>query len=114
MDLSIMGINLMLGFILLPPGNKQREPFSRGHLHDFLLLNVDRSQNVQYDQNRFTCHDVDFTLRLHSAGLLVCRFNSFSVMKKQIAIGGYRTFIIKTKVDADDTTYYSQNMITAI
>ncbi|XP_054471608.1 protein GREB1 [Anoplopoma fimbria] len=79
------------------PGNKQREPFSRGLLHDFLLLNVDRSQNVQYDQNRFTCHDVDFTLRLHSAGLLVCRFNSFSVMKKQIAIGGYRTFIIKTK-----------------
>uniref|UniRef100_A0A8C9YE64 Growth regulating estrogen receptor binding 1 n=1 Tax=Sander lucioperca TaxID=283035 RepID=A0A8C9YE64_SANLU len=77
--------------------NKQREPFSRGHLHDFLLLNVDRSQNVQYDQNRFTCHDVDFTLRLHSAGLLICRFNSFSVMKKQIAIGGYRTFIIKTK-----------------
>ncbi|XP_028258212.1 protein GREB1 [Parambassis ranga] len=79
-------------------GNKQREPFSRGHLHDFLLLNVDRSQNVQYDQNRFTCHDLDFTLRLHSAGLLICRFNSFSVMKKQIAIGGYRTFIIKTKM----------------
>uniref|UniRef100_A0A669CHB2 Growth regulating estrogen receptor binding 1 n=1 Tax=Oreochromis niloticus TaxID=8128 RepID=A0A669CHB2_ORENI len=79
-------------------GNVLREPFSRGHLHDFFLLNVDRSQNVQYDQNRFTCHDVDFTLRLHSAGLLVCRFNNFSVMKKQIAIGGYRTFIIKTKM----------------
>ncbi|XP_071400513.1 protein GREB1 [Centroberyx affinis] len=79
-------------------GHRPREPFSRGHLHDFLLLNVDLSQNVQYDQNRFTCHDVDFTLRLHSAGLLVCRFNSFSVMKKQIAIGGYRTFIIKTKM----------------
>uniref|UniRef100_A0A671VCJ6 Growth regulating estrogen receptor binding 1 n=1 Tax=Sparus aurata TaxID=8175 RepID=A0A671VCJ6_SPAAU len=77
---------------------REREPFSRGHLHDFLLLNVDRSQNIQYDQNRFTCHDVDFTLRLHSAGLLICRFNSFSVMKKQIAIGGYRTFIIKTKM----------------
>ncbi|XP_072320727.1 protein GREB1 [Eucyclogobius newberryi] len=79
-------------------GYKQMGPFSRGHLHDFLLLNVDRSQNVQYDQNRFTCHDVDFTLRLHSAGLLLCRFNSFSVMKKQIAIGGYRAFIIKTKM----------------
>uniref|UniRef100_A0A3Q3N2C2 Growth regulating estrogen receptor binding 1 n=1 Tax=Mastacembelus armatus TaxID=205130 RepID=A0A3Q3N2C2_9TELE len=76
----------------------QGEPFSRGHLHDFLLLNVDRSQNIQYDQNRFTCHDVDFTLRIHSAGLLICRFNNFSVMKKQIAIGGYRTFIIKTKM----------------
>ncbi|XP_075906544.1 protein GREB1 isoform X2 [Nelusetta ayraudi] len=78
-------------------GAKAREPFSKGHLHDFLLLNVDRSQNVQYDQKRFTCHDVDFTLRLNSAGMPVCRFNGFSVMKKQIAIGGYRTFIIKTK-----------------
>ncbi|XP_069029884.1 protein GREB1 [Embiotoca jacksoni] len=84
-------------------GHKQWEPFSSGHLHDFLLLNVDRSQNVQYNQNRFTCHDVDFTLRLHSAGLLVCRFNIFSVMKKQIAIGGYRTFITKTKM-TDVTT----------
>uniref|UniRef100_A0A3P9IPT7 Growth regulating estrogen receptor binding 1 n=1 Tax=Oryzias latipes TaxID=8090 RepID=A0A3P9IPT7_ORYLA len=77
---------------------KRWEPFFRGHLYDFLLLNVDRSQNVQYDQNRFTCHDVDFTLRLHSAGLIVCRFNNFSVMKKQITIGGYKTFIIKTKM----------------
>lgn len=108
----MMKKNLKLQLILFPPGNKQREPFSRGHLHDFLLLNVDRSQNVQYDQNRFTCHDVDFTLRLHSAGLLVCRFNSFSVMKKQIAIGGYRTFIIKTKVDAENTnTYCSRSRI---
>ncbi|KAK2920365.1 protein GREB1 isoform X3 [Channa argus] len=81
-----------------PAGTKQMEPFSRGHLHDFLLLNVDRSQSIQYDKERFTCHDVDFTLRVNSAGLLVCRFNRFSVMKKQVAIGGYRTFIIKTKV----------------
>ncbi|KAL0170201.1 hypothetical protein M9458_034797 [Cirrhinus mrigala] len=76
---------------------RQKEPFSRGHLHDFLLLNVDLTQNVQYNQNRFTCDDVDFNLRAQSAGLLICRFNNFSVMKKQIAIGGYGTFIIKTK-----------------
>ncbi|XP_048387819.1 protein GREB1 [Stegostoma tigrinum] len=74
------------------------EPFSRCHLHDFLLLNVDLTQNVQYNQNRFTCDDVDFNLRVHSAGLLICRFNCFSVMKKQIAIGGHRTFHIKSKV----------------
>ncbi|XP_051880526.1 LOW QUALITY PROTEIN: protein GREB1 [Pristis pectinata] len=74
------------------------EPFSRCHLHDFLMLNVDLTQNVQYNQNRFTCDDVDFNLRVHSAGLLICRFNRFSVMKKQIAIGGHRTFLIKSKV----------------
>ncbi|XP_030629568.1 protein GREB1 [Chanos chanos] len=75
----------------------RREPFTRGHLHDFLLLNVDLTQDVQYNQNRFTCDDVDFNLRAHTSGLLLCRFNNFSVMKKQIAIGGYRTFIVKTK-----------------
>uniref|UniRef100_A0A8C2V5K9 Growth regulating estrogen receptor binding 1 n=1 Tax=Chinchilla lanigera TaxID=34839 RepID=A0A8C2V5K9_CHILA len=75
-----------------------REPFSRCHVHDFILLNVDLTQNVQYNQNRFTCDDVDFNLRVHSAGLLLCRFNRFRVMKKQIAVGGQRAFHITSKV----------------
>lgn len=29
-----------------------REPFSRCHVHDFIILNVDLTQNVQYNQNR--------------------------------------------------------------
>ncbi|XP_037668597.1 protein GREB1 [Choloepus didactylus] len=71
-----------------------REPFSRCHVHDFVILNVDLTQNVQYSRNRFTCDDVDFNLRAHSAGLLLCRFNRFSVMKKQVAVGGLRAFPI--------------------
>lgn len=27
-------------------------PFSRCHVHDFILLNIDLTQNVQYDFNR--------------------------------------------------------------
>uniref|UniRef100_A0A8C1AYB5 Growth regulating estrogen receptor binding 1 n=1 Tax=Cyprinus carpio carpio TaxID=630221 RepID=A0A8C1AYB5_CYPCA len=92
---------------------RQKEPFSRGHLHDFLLLNVDLTQNVQYNQNRFKCDDVDFNLRAHSAGLLICRFNNFSVMKKQIAIGGYGTFIIKTKMTDVPTTIQPSQYICA-
>ncbi|XP_035388378.1 protein GREB1 isoform X2 [Electrophorus electricus] len=90
-----------------------REPFTRGHLHDFVLLNVDLTQDVRYNQNRFTCDDVDFNLRIHSAGLLICRFNNFSVMKKQIAIGGYRTFIIKTKMTDVPTTVQPSQYICA-
>ncbi|XP_066537483.1 protein GREB1 [Hoplias malabaricus] len=90
-----------------------REPFSRGHLHDFILLNVDLTKEVQYNQNRFTCDDVDFNLRVQSAGLLMCRFNNFSVMKKQIAIGGYRTFIIKTKMTDVTTTVQPSQYICA-
>ncbi|KAM4787629.1 protein GREB1 isoform 1-T4 [Cyanocitta cristata] len=75
-----------------------KEPFSCCHVHDFIMLNVDLTQNVQYNQNRFTCDDVDFNLRVHSAGLLICRFNHFNVMKKQIAVGGQRSFLIKSKV----------------
>ncbi|XP_053523104.1 protein GREB1 isoform X4 [Artibeus jamaicensis] len=73
------------------------EPFSRCHVHDFIILNVDLTQNVQYNQNRFLCDDVDFNLRVHSAGLLLCRFNRFSVMKKQIVVGGHRSFHITSK-----------------
>uniref|UniRef100_A0A8D0UGA8 Growth regulating estrogen receptor binding 1 n=1 Tax=Sus scrofa TaxID=9823 RepID=A0A8D0UGA8_PIG len=78
-----------------------REPFSRCHVHDFIILNVDLTQNVQYNQNRFMCDDVDFNLRVHSAGLLLCRFNRFSVMKKQIAVGGHRSFHITSKVSGN-------------
>ncbi|XP_015420429.1 PREDICTED: protein GREB1 [Myotis davidii] len=79
-------------------GRAVREPFSRCHVHDFIVLNVDLTQNVQYNQSRFLCDDVDFNLRVHSAGLLLCRFNRFSVMKKQIAGGGHRSFHITAKV----------------
>uniref|UniRef100_A0A674EL64 Growth regulating estrogen receptor binding 1 n=1 Tax=Salmo trutta TaxID=8032 RepID=A0A674EL64_SALTR len=94
-------------------GARHREPFSRGHLHDFLLLNVDLTQGVQFNQNRFTCDDVDFTLRVHSAGLLICRFNNFSVMKKQISIGGYHTFIIKNKMTDVPTSVQPSQYICA-
>ncbi|KAE8605101.1 hypothetical protein XENTR_v10014969 [Xenopus tropicalis] len=75
-----------------------KEPFSRCHVHDFVLLNVNLTQDVQYNQNRFTCDDVDFNLRVNSSGLLIGRFNRFSVMKKQIAVGGHRSLHIKSKV----------------
>ncbi|XP_075057527.1 protein GREB1 isoform X2 [Mixophyes fleayi] len=78
-------------------GRDVRDPFSRCHLHDFILLNVDLTQDVQYNQNRFTCDDVDFNLRVNSSGLLICQFNRFSVMKKQIALGGHRSLHIKPK-----------------
>lgn len=31
---------------------KAKAPFSRCHVHDFILLNIDLTQNVQYDLNR--------------------------------------------------------------
>lgn len=33
-------------------GRGAQEPFSRCHVHDFVILNVDLTQNVQYNQNR--------------------------------------------------------------
>ncbi|XP_058133499.1 GREB1-like protein isoform X1 [Dasypus novemcinctus] len=75
-----------------------KSPFSRCHVHDFILLNIDLTQNVQYDFNRYFCEDVDFNLRTNSSGLLICRFNNFSLMKKHIQVGGQRDFVIKPKI----------------
>ncbi|TTB71000.1 GREB1-like protein [Bagarius yarrelli] len=47
-------------------------PFSRCHLHDFVLLNVDLTQNVQYDLNR--------------------------IMKKHIPSGSHQHTLIKPKL----------------
>ncbi|XP_041698325.1 GREB1-like protein [Coregonus clupeaformis] len=73
-------------------------PFSRCHLHDFVILNVDLTQNVQYDLNRYSCEEVDFNLRANSSGLLLCRFNHFSLMKKHIPFGGHKDFLVKPKL----------------
>nr|XP_061835256.1 GREB1-like protein isoform X2 [Nerophis lumbriciformis] len=80
-----------------------RRPFSRCHLHDFVLLNVDLTQNVQYDLNRYSCEEVDFNLRVNSSGLLLCCFNSFSLMKKNIPVGGNQDFIVKPKLTEIET-----------
>ncbi|KAJ8408182.1 hypothetical protein AAFF_G00264100 [Aldrovandia affinis] len=72
--------------------------FSRCHLHHFVMLNVDLTQNVQYDLNRYSCEEVDFNLQAHSSGLLLCRFNTFSLMKKHIPSGGHRDFSVMPKI----------------
>ncbi|XP_036941082.1 GREB1-like protein isoform X3 [Acanthopagrus latus] len=72
--------------------------YSRCHLHDFVMLNVDLTQNVQYDLNRYSCEEVDFNLRVNSSGLLLCRFNCFSLMKKHIPVGGNKDFLVKPKL----------------
>ncbi|KAM3866398.1 GREB1-like protein [Diretmus argenteus] len=74
------------------------QPFSRCHLHNFVMLNVDLTQNVQYDLNRYSCEEVDFNLRANSSGLLLCRFNYFSLMKKHIPVGGHKDFLVKPKL----------------
>ncbi|XP_029446967.1 GREB1-like protein isoform X3 [Rhinatrema bivittatum] len=73
-------------------------PFSRCHVHDITVLNIDLTQNVQYDLNRYFCEDVDFNLRTNSSGLLICRFNNFSLMKKYVQVGGQKDFVIKPKI----------------
>ncbi|KAK6491099.1 GREB1-like protein isoform X3 [Huso huso] len=77
-------------------------PFSRCHIHDFILLNIDLTQNVQYDLNRYFCEEIDFNLRVNSSGLLICRFNNFSLMKKHIPCGGHKDFVIKPKILVSD------------
>ncbi|GAB0182633.1 GREB1-like protein [Grus japonensis] len=82
---------------------KSKAPFSRCHVRDFVLLNIDLTQNVQYDLNRYFCEDVDFNLRTNSSGLLICRFNNFSVMKKHIQVGGQKDFVVKPKIMVSDS-----------
>ncbi|CAN9502919.1 unnamed protein product [Ophioblennius macclurei] len=79
-------------------------PFARCHLHDFVMLNVDLTQNVQYDLNRYDCDEVDFNLRVNSSGLLLCRFNNFYLMKKHIPVGGNKDFLVKPKLVEIETS----------
>ncbi|CAM9434348.1 unnamed protein product [Lampetra fluviatilis] len=71
-------------------GTARLHSFSRRHLHDLVLLNVELTRAVTYDHNRYSCEDVDFNLRADGQALLLCCFNAFSVMKKHVGVGGHR------------------------
>lgn len=47
---------------------------------------------------RYSCEEVDFNLRVNSSGLLLCRFNYFSLMKKHIPVGGNKDLMVKPKL----------------
>ena len=47
---------------------------------------------------RYGCEEVDFNLRANSSGLLLCRFNHFSYMKKHIPVGGHKDYVVQPKL----------------
>ena len=55
---------------------------------------------------RYGCEEVDFNLRANSSGLLLCRFNHFSYMKKHIPVGGHKDYVVKPKLMVALFVYY--------
>ncbi|XP_077867862.1 GREB1-like protein [Saccoglossus kowalevskii] len=93
--------------------NVMEQSFSRCHVHTMFFVNVDLTQNVQFDQNRYFCDDVDFNLRINSSGFVICRFNRFSFMKKHINIGGQKDFVIRPKVGTNTDPVSPQHFVCA-
>ncbi|XP_033120964.1 GREB1-like protein [Anneissia japonica] len=60
------------------------EPFSNRHLHNMVFINVDLTQGLQYDQNRYYDHDIDFSMQVGSVGLTTCCFNHIGVLIKHL------------------------------
>ena len=69
-----------------------RASFARSILNSFILLNVALLRDIQYDTSRYTYEDVDFSLRVESAGIVTCRLNHYAVLKKYIPTGGKTAF----------------------
>ena len=66
--------------------------FSHCPLNTAFLMNIALLQDIQYDWMKYSCEDVDFSLRVQSRGVLACRFNHLAVVKKFIETGGATTF----------------------
>uniref|UniRef100_A0A3Q3MQX2 GREB1 like retinoic acid receptor coactivator n=1 Tax=Mastacembelus armatus TaxID=205130 RepID=A0A3Q3MQX2_9TELE len=58
----------------------------------------------QPGDSRYNCEEVDFNLRANSSGLMLCRFNYFSLMKKHIPVGGNKDFMVKPKLEIENPT----------
>lgn len=80
-----------------------RASFARSILNSFILLNVALLRDIQYDTSRYTYEDVDFSLRVESAGIVTCRLNHYAVLKKYIPTGGKTAFRLQLASGPEDS-----------
>uniref|UniRef100_A0A8C7LGD9 GREB1 like retinoic acid receptor coactivator n=1 Tax=Oncorhynchus kisutch TaxID=8019 RepID=A0A8C7LGD9_ONCKI len=70
----------------------------RHDIWPFIVMMNDSCVLWNAHQPQYSCDEVDFNLRANSSGLLLCRFNHFSLMKKHIPFGGHKDFLVKPKL----------------
>uniref|UniRef100_A0A8C7UDN5 GREB1-like protein n=1 Tax=Oncorhynchus mykiss TaxID=8022 RepID=A0A8C7UDN5_ONCMY len=70
----------------------------RQDIWPFIVMMNDSCVLWNAHQPQYSCEEVDFNLRANSSGLLLCRFNHFSLMKKHIPFGGHKDFLVKPKL----------------
>uniref|UniRef100_A0A673ZKK8 GREB1 like retinoic acid receptor coactivator n=1 Tax=Salmo trutta TaxID=8032 RepID=A0A673ZKK8_SALTR len=82
--------------------NRQEEQgVKRQDIWPFIVMMNDSCVLWNYEKVptcMYSCEEVDFNLRANSSGLLLCRFNHFSLMKKHIPFGGNKDFLVKPKL----------------
>lgn len=60
--------------------------FSHCSLNTAVILNVAVLQDLQYNRNRYSCEDLNFSLQMYSYGIPSCRFDYLTVAKKRIEV----------------------------
>lgn len=77
-------------------------PFSRCHIHDFILLNIDLTQNVQYDLNRWVkvckSNKVLDWISLYVFSPCPC-LPTFALLKKVNETSSYMTFFFDSYLE---------------
>ena len=75
-----------------------RDSHGLGRVIEFLVVLLPHFLISPDARCRYGYEEVDFNLRANSSGLLLCRFNYFSYMKKHITVGGHKDYIVKPKL----------------
>ncbi|XP_071964717.1 GREB1-like protein [Antedon mediterranea] len=88
-----------------------QEPFSNRHLDNMVFINVDLTHGLQYDQNRYFDHDIDFNMQIGSSGLASCCFNHISVLIKHLPTSKIKNAIPTPKVSALPHNYKLNRLI---
>lgn len=63
----------------------------RTFFEDCFLIDVSRTQNVQYSPHVYSAENVDFHLKVMDAGIPTCRFEHFTFMLKVTSSSKWRT-----------------------
>ena len=81
--------------------------FSHCPVHSCVMMNLALLEQVQYDKERYSHEELDFSVRVFASGTLTCRFNHLVVAKKVIEMGGHTSFkVLSTNKDVDQDKHF--------
>ena len=91
----------MIGFHRIDGLNRSKAAYSRRHVYSAIIMNLNKLQDVDYNEKCFLWEDLDFNLRAsEEAGAVLCKCYRFGMGKKTGMPGGCSDMVSRPEAAA--------------